>query len=260
MTKQKQYYEKEHIEFLEKLWGDGYMSPGGTEEVKKILDGLKISKKSILDLGCGSGGITVSLVTNYGAKNVIGLDIENDVCLAAKQRVIRLGLEQDIKIKKANPGPLEFEDMTFDIVFSKDSIVHIQDKERLVADIFRILKPGGYFVASDWLRSHDGQPSAEMMRYLDLEDLGFDMASPKRYRVALERAGYENIVLLNRNEWYLDQARKELNTLSKLRRKEFELISSKEYMDLSIETWNAMITVLETGEHCPHHIRARRPI
>ena len=127
-----------------------------------------------------------------------------------------MGLEQDIKIKKANPGPLEFEDMTFDIVFSKDSIVHIQDKERLVADIFRILKPGGYFVASDWLRSHDGQPSAEMMRYLDLEDLGFDMASPKRYRVALERAGYENIVLLNRNEWYLDQARKELNTLSKL--------------------------------------------
>ena len=86
------------------------------------------------------------------------------------------------------------------------------------------------------------------------------MASPKRYRVALQRAGYENIVLLNRNEWYLDQARKELNTLSQLRRKEFELISSKEYMDLSIETWNAMITVLETGEHCPHHIRARRPI
>ena len=31
------YYDRSHIEFLEKLWGDGYLSPGGTDEVKRIL-------------------------------------------------------------------------------------------------------------------------------------------------------------------------------------------------------------------------------
>jgi phosphoethanolamine N-methyltransferase len=30
-------------------------------------------------------------------------------------------------------------------------------------------------------------------------------------------------------------------------------------MDLTIETWNAMIAVLETGEHCPHHIKCKKP-
>jgi hypothetical protein len=42
-------------------------------------------------------------------------------------------------------------------------------------------------------------------------------------------------------------------------RQEFEDISSKQYMDLTIKTWNAMITVLETGEHCPHHIKCKKP-
>ena len=45
----------------------------------------------------------------------------------------------------------------FDIVFSKDSIVHIPDKHALMAEVFRVLKPGGRFVASDWLIGHDGR-------------------------------------------------------------------------------------------------------
>ena len=259
MTKQKQYYEKNHIDFLEKLWGDGFMSPGGPAEVIRIFDQIDVSGKKILDIGCGSGGISVSMLRDYGARNVIGIDVEDDVCRAAQERVVRAGLERNIEIKKVVPGPLEFSDSTFDIVFSKDSIVHIEDKERLVIDIFRILKPGGYFLASDWLRSHDNQPSLEMKRYLDLEDLGFDMASPERYKVALKNAGYRNIKLTNRNKWYTKQAEKEVRILSELRRQEFEEISSKEYMDYSIKTWKAMITVLKTGEHCPHHIRAMKP-
>ena len=65
-----------------------------------------------------------------------------------------------------------------DIVFSKDSIVHIPDKEALAADAFRVLKPGGWFVASDWLISHD-EPSPEMADYIAKEDLDFGMARPR---------------------------------------------------------------------------------
>ena len=81
------YYSKNHIEFLEKLWGDGYLSPGGPDEVKRILGSIKLSNATVLDIGCGSGGITVSLFEDYGAKKVIGIDIETDVCVAATARV-----------------------------------------------------------------------------------------------------------------------------------------------------------------------------
>ena len=42
--------------------------------------------------------------------------------------------------------------------------------------------PGGWFVASDWLISHDGEPSPEMADYIAKKNLDFGMASPARYR------------------------------------------------------------------------------
>ena len=256
MSNTQNFYDKDHIYFLEKLWGDGYMSPGGATEVQKIFGEVNTRNARVLDIGCGSGGITISIINEFNAKKVIGIDVEDDVCSAAKTRVKQAGLEKQIEIRKVDPGPLPFRDLTFDIVFSKDSLVHISDKEKLLKEIFRVLKPGGSFIASDWLRSHDGPPSREMLRYLELEDLGFDMASPQRYKKALREAGFTNIALENRNSWYTQQAHKELLTLSEYRRDEFEKISSAEYMSLSIETWKAMIKVLESGEHCPHHLKA----
>ena len=253
------YYDKSHIAFLQKLWGDGYLSPGGPEEVQRILGDVELSKATVLDIGCGSGGITVSLFNDYGAQKVIGIDVEPDVCEVAAERVKKLGLQEDIEIVKVKPGNFPYDDASFDVVFSKDSIVHIENKEQLAKEIFRVLKPGGHFVGSDWLRSNDDDPSPEMLHYLKLEDLGFEMASPNRYTHALTEAGFQDVFLSNRNRWYTEKARQEVLKLSKLMRQEFEDISSKKFMDLTIETWNAMITVLETGEHCPHHIKCKKP-
>jgi len=253
------YYDRSHIEFLEKLWGDGYLSPGGPDEVKRILGDVDLSKATVLDIGCGSGGITVSLVSDYGAQKVIGIDVETDVCQVASQRVKKLGLEKNIDIVRVKPGGFPYDDAFFDVVFSKDSIVHIEDKEQLAKEVFRVLKPGGHFLGSDWLRSNDDAPSTEMLHYLKLEDLGFEMASPNRYSHALTKAGFQDVFLSNRNRWYTQKAKQEVLDLSKIMRQEFEDISSKQYVDLTIKTWNAMITVLETGEHCPHHIKCKKP-
>ena len=122
----------------------------------------------------------------------------------ARAKVERAGLQDRIEIRMVEPGPMPLPDAGVDIVFSKDSIVHMPDKEALAADAFRVLKPGGWFVASDWLISHDGEPSPEMADYIAREDLDFGMASPERYRRALEAAGFVDVSLTNRNPWYRD--------------------------------------------------------
>ena len=53
---------------------------------------------------------------------------------------------KEIKIQQVKPGPFPFENDEFDIVFSKDSIVHVHDKEKLSEEVFRILKPGVYLL------------------------------------------------------------------------------------------------------------------
>ena len=172
------HYPLDSILFLEALWGDGFLSPGGPEEVERLLSGLDVEGRTVVDIGSGAGGIPVLLAGRYGAASVIGLDVEATVVAHARAKAERAGLQDRIEIRRVEPGPMPLPDAGVDIVFSKDSIVHIPDKEALAADAFRVLKPDGWFVASDWLISHDGEPSPEMADYLAKEDLDFGMASP----------------------------------------------------------------------------------
>jgi phosphoethanolamine N-methyltransferase len=253
------FYDESMIAFLGELWGDGYMSPGGPEEVARVLEGIDLAGKTVLDIGCGAGGITVDLVRRHNAGQVIGIDVEREVCAAARRRVEAAGLSGRIEIREVAPGPFPLADASVDIVFSKDSIIHIPDKEWLAAEAFRVLKPDGWFVASDWLISHDGEPSSEMARYIAAEDLGFAMASPSRYRKALEAAGFVDVKLVNRNAWYREVARAEIERLTNSGRAAFEKLVGREALEKEINTWTSMLPVLDSGEHCPHHFRGRKP-
>lgn len=252
-------YDETVIAFLETLWGDGYLSPGGAAEVARTLAGIDLAGATVLDIGCGSGGVTCDLVVHHGAAHATGIDVERTVCDHARRRVDRLGLAGRVDIHLVDPGPLPFEPSSFDIVFSKDSIVHIADKEALAADVFRVLRPDGWFVASDWLISHDGEPSREMAAYIAAEALDFGMASPERYRRALAAAGFVDVELRNRNGWYREIARAELERLRSTDRDLFVGAIGAAELDHQIATWTAMVPVLESGEHCPHHIRAHKP-
>jgi phosphoethanolamine N-methyltransferase len=190
---------------------------------------------------------------------VTGIDVEVPVCEHARQRVERADLAGRIDIVLVHPGPLPFAEASFDAVFSKDSIVHIADKETMCRDVFRVLRPGGWFVASDWLIAHDGEPSAAMAAYIAAEALDFGMASPRRYRRALADAGFVDIELRDRNAWYRDVARDELARLTGVDHGRFVALLGEEEVATQIRTWQAMVPVLESGEHRPHHFRARRP-
>ena len=112
--------------------------PGGPAEVARLLEGMDLKGKSVLDIGCGAGGIDVLLVGTHGAGYVTGIDVEDTVLAHARERAEKAGLAAQIGLVKVVPGPLPFPPQTFDIVFSKDSIVHIPDKHALMRDVFRV--------------------------------------------------------------------------------------------------------------------------
>lgn len=252
-------YNRQVIDFLEEIWGEGFLSPGGPPEVARILTAVDVAGTHVLDIGSGSGACAVLLVTEHGAARVTGIDVEEPVCDAANRRAKSAGVDDKVEILKVVPGPFPFQDETFDVVFSKDSIIHIPDKATMAQDAFRVLKPGGSFAASDWLMSHDGAPSAQMADYIAEEGLDFAMASPETYAKAMEDAGFVDVELVNRNPWYAEVAAKEAAWLTGPDRDGLSERHGSDFIDHQVAIWTKLVGVLESGEHCPHHIRGRKP-
>lgn len=252
-------YDDTAIRFLEALWGEGYLSPGGPDEVDRVLEGLSLRDKTILDIGCGSGGIALHLVERHGAAYATGFDVERPVIVTATRRAAERGFSGRVRFVHAAPGPLPFADGSFDVVFSKDALLHVSDKEALFAEIFRVLRPGGAFAASNWMISHDGEPSPDMQAYVAAEGLSFAMASPARYAQAMRRAGFEDVIIRDRNSWYREVARGELERLKGPLYPTIAAAVGAAYVDKNIRTWEAMQKVLDSGEHRPAHLRAWKP-
>jgi phosphoethanolamine N-methyltransferase len=248
------------IGMLELIWGEGWLSPGGPEEVDRVVTGLDLSGKHLLDIGCGVGGVDFHLLARHGVGHITAIDVEENVLAIATKRAASGGLSQRIRFVRVAPGPLPFVDHSFDIVFSKDAIVHIADKHALMREVFRVLRPGGWFAASDWLISHDREPSPEMARYIAAEGLDFGMASPSRYHAAMLAAGFSDVEISSRNSWYRETAKVERDRLAGPLYAEAVLRLGRDFVDHNIDIWNKMLVVLDSGEHCPAHLRARRPV
>lgn len=252
------HYPQQMIDMLQAIWGEGFLSPGGAEEVARVIGGHDLRGKSVLDIGCGAGGIDIALVVHHGAGYVTGLDVEDPVLAQARHLVDRAGLTDRIGLIKVAPGPLPFPAASFDVVFSKDSIVHIPDKTALMQQVFRVLKPGGWFLASDWLIGAEAI-SPLMADYIAAEGLDFGMATPARYRAAMAAAGFADITLTSRNAWYRQQAREELARLQGPTGDQAAQIVGRDFVTHNIAIWQRMIPVLDSGEHCPTHLAARKP-
>src|SRR6267142_5186679 len=181
------------LTLLQLIWGEGFLSPGGAGEVAYLLDGSDIRGCKVLDIGAGLGIIDQLLVTQHGAGSVLGIDVDPVLLKQMDARIARAQLSDRIESRCVTPGPLPFESASFDVVFSKDAIVHIPDKAALYGDIHRILRPGGRFIASDWLRGGTGPYSAEMLEYFRLEGITYNMATLEQCAVAVEQAGLVDV-------------------------------------------------------------------
>jgi SAM-dependent methyltransferase len=254
-----QEYDNDLTVILEAVWGEGFMSPGGTAEVDRVLEGLDLTGLAVLDLGCGLGGATVHIAQRYGVASIVGIDIENNLIEACVELVSRAGLSEKAQFLLVEPGPLPVADASLDMVFSKDAIIHIADKHALARDIFRCLKPGGWFAASDWLAGYTSTPSPEMQAYITAEGLDFGLASAAVYEAALEAAGFVDIRIIDRNPWYRQEARRERDKMKSTLYSGLESTVGKEFLDHEIDVWDKMIVALDQGELRPTHLRARKP-
>jgi len=250
------HYGPKQLNLLKTVWGEGFLSPGGTDEIDEVMKGIDASAKTVLDIGCGCGGAAIHLIKNHGAKSVLGIDTESLVIQRAKKLAVKYDLSKLAHFRCVKPGPLDISNDSVDLVFSKEVFLHIPNKDFLIKDIYRILKPGGIVAVSDWMRIDENSPSIQMQEYIEAEGLNMHMYSLKRYEQALKNAGFVDIAIKDRNAWYLGKAKKELAAIEgSLNKQVIDAIGPEETSGV-IDIWKKLIGVLKLGEHRPGHFKA----
>ena len=244
---------------LEVVWGQGFLSPGGPEEVGLMLEEVEVADKHVLDLGCGTGGASFLLLENYGAGKVVGIDIEQTNIDKARVRAEKRGLQNRVEFAVVEPGPLAFSDAYFDIVFSKDTIVEVPDKAALIREAHRVLRPGGSLVLSNWFGG-ELEPSKEMQEWLEGSDVQFYMASLADVVKLLDDAGFEDVISADRTSWYAAYSRQEIARLEGVDRDRFEAIVGQQDMREWLDWFRLKATVVEQGHLRPGHVRGRKSL
>jgi len=243
-------YKDDETGRLETIWGEGFLSPGGPAEVSRVLGSHNIEGFDILDIGSGTGGADIVLVREHGAGTIVGIDVEKKLVDLANQYLSRHALENRIKYQLVDPGPLPFPDETFDAVFSKDAIIHVQDKYGLYSEAFRVIRPGGRLFVSDWLRGEGDEFDNTVERFAEASGHDFTLVSLREIGDVLRKLGFVDIDLTDRQDWYLKEATEELEKM----RGPLQTQLREE-----IEFWEVMVGALSEGAIMPGHIRAMKP-
>jgi SAM-dependent methyltransferase len=120
---------------LERGAGFVFAGPERVELFRRYVGG---PGRRVLDLGCRDGALTREYT---GGNEVVGVDADREALAEAE----KLGIETrwaDLD------QPLPFEDASFDVVVAGELLEHLRDPRRLVAEVHRVLRNGGTFVAS----------------------------------------------------------------------------------------------------------------
>jgi ubiquinone/menaquinone biosynthesis C-methylase UbiE len=250
-------YDPKLLDMLQLVWGEGFLSPGGPDAVDAIVEGLDLDGKLVVDIGSGLGGVDMHLAREHGAR-VIGLEIEAPLVALAKAKVAEAGLSEQVELRHCAPGALPFDDASLDVVFSKDSLIHVEDKDAAFRDYFRVLRPGGWLAMSDWMRGPDPY-SKDMEYWFEMEGLTYHMRPLDFYGRALAAAGFTDIEVEDTSHDYHRLCDAEYEQMKGPLNARMEAILGAGTRDHFVENWRAMTVVLHKGELRTGRIRARKP-
>jgi ubiquinone/menaquinone biosynthesis C-methylase UbiE len=209
----------------------------------------------VIDLGAGYGGAARYLASNFGCK-VVCLNLSDVQNKTNRRMNLAQGLDDLVQVVHGSFENIPEPDAKFDVAWSQDAILHSSNREQVIAEAWRVLKPGGIMIYTDPMQA-DSCPAGVLQPVYDrihLESLG----SFAFYRDVAEKCGFtefrkENMThnLSVHYSRVLDELERNYESMSK--------ISSKDYIDRMIVGLQNWIDAANTGYLAWGIIRLSKP-
>jgi ubiquinone/menaquinone biosynthesis C-methylase UbiE len=194
------------------------------------------------------------------AAEVIGIDVEEQLIEASRTFVEGRGVSRKITFMLVEPGPLPFPDKHFNMVITKDAMVHIPDKASLYREVLRVLKPGGHFIAADWLWAEAAETSLVVQAWLSKGPLKFSFTTPAEAAATLRQAGFLDAAVIDRRHLLQASNREEIETLEGPARQRLAAIVGEEMALSRLAGARGRQDALDSGDLIPSHFSGRKPL
>ncbi|MFX1566856.1 MAG: class I SAM-dependent methyltransferase [Promethearchaeota archaeon] len=134
-------------EILKELDAEGLRSVF-LKYTRKAFDSLpEIDKPRILDIGCGTGTVSLELAKLSNGE-IFSIDIDQKALDKLNQKIIKKGLSDKVKVYHRSVYDTKFEDKMFDIIW-EEGVIHLLDFKKAITECNRILKVNGYMISGE---------------------------------------------------------------------------------------------------------------
>ncbi len=186
---------------------------GGFKATKELVQMCQITPgKRILEVGCGAGMTSWRLAKEYDCY-LVGVDLSEEMITWSKNRAERENVTDQTEFRVANVEELPFEDNNFDIVLCESVTAFPEDKQKVVDEYARIVKPGGYVGMNEgtWLKY---PPPPELIQYIKNTMENAEFLTSEGWENLLGTAGLVDIKKNVYNLSMLEQWRNQMGGLS----------------------------------------------
>ncbi|MBN2480998.1 MAG: class I SAM-dependent methyltransferase [Bacteroidales bacterium] len=111
-----------------------------------VVSAIEINQLDILEVGCGRGGGSSYIARYFKPKSIKAVDISGKAIDYCRKNHIFPTCE----FIKADAQKLPFNDKTFDVVLNIESSLYYPDVEKFFNEVYRVLRPNGYFLYADF--------------------------------------------------------------------------------------------------------------
>lgn len=240
----KKQYSLSGVRRYEWIFGKTFLSTGGYATTKKFISMLNLQPgQKVLDVGCGVGGHSFFMAENHNV-DVLGVDLSVNMMTVATQHLSeRPHLLNKVKFVICDITRAVYDNCSFDAIYSRDTLLHIENKDQLFANFERWLKPGGKILFTDYTRN-EKQNSPEFEKYI--EDRNYHLLTKDQYSELLKRSGFVNITVQDTTEDFLNALHVELAKLRNEKEQFLQEFSEEDFKYLE-EGWTSKIKRVAEG-------------
>jgi ubiquinone/menaquinone biosynthesis C-methylase UbiE len=116
----------------------------------------------VLDVGCGPGGITLLLAAELDGAHVTGVDLARHMLVLAEEKRTASPHATRLAFRHADAKGLPFDDASFDAVVSNTILHHVPEPLAFLAEVRRVLRPGGALLVRDLFRPETPERAREL--------------------------------------------------------------------------------------------------